>query len=163
MAQRPCPCPMCHASTIHRLSCGACARVQILGRVAGVLKMTGKSEAEKNKPLRGEAGTGAEVVATLEFAPPIHVRWARFDAAGRTTFISAFYASPAGALPWRAGMPAHGSGHLVVRSRWPWATPCMRAPTEVLGARQRHVRGEWDLMRAVEHDANVCFQPTTCS
>lgn len=69
---------------------------QIVGRVAGVLKMTGKDEAQKNKPLRGETGTGAKVTATLEFAPPVHVRWARFDAAGRTTFISAFYASPAG-------------------------------------------------------------------
>ena len=86
-----------HAGNMHRLSCGACAHAQIVGRVAGVLKMTGKDEAQKNKPLRGETGTGAEVTATLEFAPPVHVRWARFNAAGRTTFISAFYASPAGA------------------------------------------------------------------
>ena len=60
--------------------------------------MTGKSEAERTKAMPGEAGSGADVTATLEFAPPVHVRWARFDAAGRTTFISAFYASPAGAV-----------------------------------------------------------------
>ncbi|KAK9838314.1 hypothetical protein WJX81_004064 [Elliptochloris bilobata] len=69
---------------------------KILGRVAGVLKMTGKNEAEKKKAMRGEAGSGEEVTATLEFAPPVHVRWARFDASGRTTFITAFWASPAG-------------------------------------------------------------------
>ena len=74
--------------------------MQIFGRVAGVLKMTGKSEAERTKAMPGEAGAGADVTATLEFAPPVHVRWARFDAAGRTTFISAFYASPAGAVPY---------------------------------------------------------------
>lgn len=70
---------------------------QIVGRVAGVLKLTGKSEAERAKALPGEAGSAADITATLEFAPPVHVRWARFDASGRTTFISSFYATPAGA------------------------------------------------------------------
>ncbi len=76
-----------------RRGCGP----QIVGRVAGVLKMTGKREAQRREALPGERDAGAGMTATLEFAPPVHVRWARMDAAGRTTFISAFYATPAGA------------------------------------------------------------------
>ena len=65
------------------------------GRVPGVLKLTAK-EAEKDKAMFGEKGTATAVVATLEFEPPTHVRWSRFDASGKTSFITAFYCSPAG-------------------------------------------------------------------
>lgn len=69
---------------------------QVIGRVPGVLKLTAK-EAEKDKAMFGEKGTATDVVATLEFEPPTHVRWSRFDASGKTSFITAFYCSPAGA------------------------------------------------------------------
>ena len=61
-----------------------------------MLKLTAK-EAEKDKAMFGEKGTATDVVATLEFEPPTHVRWSRFDASGKTSFITAFYCSPAGA------------------------------------------------------------------
>ena len=67
-----------------------------------MLKLTAK-EAEKDKAMFGEKGTATDVVATLEFEPPTHVRWSRFDASGKTSFITAFYCSPAGAnLTYRA-------------------------------------------------------------
>ncbi|CAK0757071.1 hypothetical protein CVIRNUC_002509 [Coccomyxa viridis] len=68
---------------------------KVIGRVPGVLKLTAK-EAEKDKAMFGEKGTATDVVATLEFEPPTHVRWSRFDASGKTSFITAFYCSPAG-------------------------------------------------------------------
>ena len=71
----------------------------MLGRVPGVLKMTGKKTADKEKAMFGEKGQGADVVSTLAFEPPTLVRWSRFDADGKTSFITAFYCSPAGALP----------------------------------------------------------------
>ena len=61
-----------------------------------MLKLTAK-EAEKDKAMFGEKGTATDVLATLEFEPPTHVRWSRFDASGKTSFITAFYCSPAGA------------------------------------------------------------------
>ena len=69
---------------------------QVIGRVPGVLKMTGKG-AEKDKAMYGEKGTGADVMSTLAFEPPMLVRWSRFDASGNTRFITAFYCCPAGA------------------------------------------------------------------
>ncbi len=70
--------------------------LQVVGRVPGVLKMTGKG-AEKDKAMYGEKGTGADVISTLAFEPPALVRWSRFDASGNTRFITAFYCCPAGA------------------------------------------------------------------
>ena len=76
--------------------------MQVVGRVPGVLKMTGKKAADRERAMYGEAGKGADVVSTLAFEPPGLVRWSRFDAAGKTSFITAFYCSPAGAgpCPW---------------------------------------------------------------
>ena len=71
---------------------------QVVGRVPGVLKMTGKKSAEKEKAMYGEKGKGADVVSTLAFEPPTLVRWSRFDAGGKTSFITAFYCSPAGSV-----------------------------------------------------------------
>ncbi|BDA43850.1 Protein TIC 55, chloroplastic [Coccomyxa sp. Obi] len=68
---------------------------KVVGRVPGVLKMTGKG-AEKDKAMYGEKGTGADVTSTLAFEPPALVRWSRFDASGNTRFITAFYCCPAG-------------------------------------------------------------------
>ena len=81
------------------LQCNSIAHLaaQVVGRVSGVLKMTGKSEDERRRAMHGEAGSSEEVTATLEFEPPAAVRWARLDTAGRTKFITAFYAVPAGA------------------------------------------------------------------
>ena len=61
-----------------------------------MLKLTRK-EKDKEKAMFGEKGEATDVVATLEFEPPTHVRWSRFDASGKTSFITAFYCSPAGA------------------------------------------------------------------
>lgn len=71
------------------------ACMQVVGRVPGVLKMTRK-EPKTEKAMYGEDGKATDVVATLEFEPPTHVRWSRFDASGKTSFITAFYCSPAG-------------------------------------------------------------------
>ena len=72
--------------------------MQVIGRVPGVLKMTRKEkEKEKDKAMFGEQGKATDVVATLEFEAPTHVRWSRYDASGKTSFITAFYCSPAGA------------------------------------------------------------------
>ena len=72
---------------------------QVVGRVPGVLKMTRKEkDKEKEKAMFGEQGKATDVVATLEFEPPTHVRWSRYDASGKTSFITAFYCSPAGAV-----------------------------------------------------------------
>ena len=74
--------------------------VQVIGRVPGVLKLTRKEkDKEKDKAMFGEQGKATDVVATLEFEPPTHVRWSRFDASGKTSFITAFYCSPAGDAP----------------------------------------------------------------
>ena len=64
-----------------------------------MLKLT-KKEADKEKVLYGEEGKPTDVVATMEFEPPTHVRWARYDASGKTKFIASFYCTPAG--PWSA-------------------------------------------------------------
>ncbi len=69
--------------------------MQVLGRVPGVLKLT-KKDADKEKVLYGEEGKPTDVVATMEFEPPTHVRWARYDASGKTKFIASFYCTPAG-------------------------------------------------------------------
>lgn len=69
--------------------------IQVVGRVPGVLKLTGKG-ADKEKVMYGEKGKGADVTATLAFEPPTLVRWSRFDTSGKTNFITAFYCSPAG-------------------------------------------------------------------
>lgn len=73
--------------------------MQVVGKVPGVLKLT-KKEADKEKVLYGEEGKPTDVVATMEFEPPTHVRWARYDASGKTRFIASFYCTPAG--PWSA-------------------------------------------------------------
>jgi hypothetical protein len=73
---------------------------QIVGRVPGVLKLTSK-EKDKEKAMYGEKGKGSEVTSTLAFEPPTLVRWSRFDVSGRTSFITAFYCSPAGTSPAR--------------------------------------------------------------
>jgi len=70
---------------------------QVIGRVPGVLKMTGRGK-EREKAMYGEQGAGADVTSTLAFEPPTLVRWSRFDAAGKTSFITAFYCCPAGSL-----------------------------------------------------------------
>ncbi|CAL5227269.1 g10200 [Coccomyxa viridis] len=70
---------------------------KVIGRVPGVLKMTRKEkDKEKDKAMFGEQGKATDVVATLEFEAPTHVRWSRYDASGKTSFITAFYCSPAG-------------------------------------------------------------------
>ena len=69
---------------------------QIVGRVPGLLKMTGKDAVARSKAMPGEAGTAAEITATLAFEPPCLCRWSRFDAAGNTSFITAFYCVPSG-------------------------------------------------------------------
>lgn len=55
-----------------------------------------RKEKDKQKAMFGEKGEASDVVATLEFEPPTHVRWSRFDSSGKTSFITAFYCSPAG-------------------------------------------------------------------
>ncbi|KAK9804097.1 hypothetical protein WJX73_007161 [Symbiochloris irregularis] len=69
---------------------------KIVGRVDGVLKLTGKDEAAKSKALMGEKGSAQDIKSTLEFEPPCMVRWSRFDQEGKTSFITAFYAIPLG-------------------------------------------------------------------
>ncbi|EIE25663.1 ISP domain-containing protein [Coccomyxa subellipsoidea C-169] len=65
---------------------------KVIGRVPGVLKMTGRGS-DKDKAMFGEQ---ANVTSTLAFEPPTLVRWSRFDSSGTTRFITAFYCCPAG-------------------------------------------------------------------
>jgi hypothetical protein len=70
---------------------------KIVGEVAGVLKMTGKDDNAKTKPLPGEkVSSASDITARLVFQGPAMVRWSRHDKQGSTNFISAFYLLPAG-------------------------------------------------------------------
>ena len=70
---------------------------KLVGEVAGILKMTGKDDSAKTKPLPGEqASSASDITARIVFQSPTMVRWSRHDKQGSTNFISAFYLLPAG-------------------------------------------------------------------
>ena len=70
---------------------------KLVGEVAGILKMTGKDDSAKTKPLPGEkVSSASDITARIVFQSPTMVRWSRHDKQGSTNFISAFYLLPAG-------------------------------------------------------------------
>lgn len=70
---------------------------KLVGEVAGILKMTGKDDGAKTKPLPGEkVSSASDITARIVFQSPTMVRWSRHDKQGSTNFISAFYLLPAG-------------------------------------------------------------------
>lgn len=70
---------------------------KLVGEVAGILKMTGKDDTAKTKPLPGEkVSSASDITARIIFQSPTMVRWSRHDKQGSTNFISAFYLLPAG-------------------------------------------------------------------
>ena len=62
-----------------------------------MLKMTGKDQDAKAKPLPGEKVSSArDITARIAFQGPTMARWSRHDKAESTNFISAFYLLPSG-------------------------------------------------------------------
>ena len=63
----------------------------VVGEVAGVLKMTGKDKQAKTKPLPGEkVSSASDIKARLVFQAPAMVRWSRHDQEGNINFTAPF-------------------------------------------------------------------------